>query len=151
MVSRNNRIIFHCKDYSFGSILYIYIRTQIKVYILHEKYWKHWKLHVSFGQSHQTKVDTSFIKYFQIPEEVRSLIVLPCKFGVMGVINPTEMAKEKYMNSHELTKKLAELYYTIRTQLQNIRRNKRIGSKIWRNNKELPFHCKTKCPTWELD
>ena len=98
------------------------------------------------------KLIPALLNDFQIPEEVRSLIVLPCKFGIMGVINPTEMAKEKYMNSHELTKKLAKLYYTIRTQLQNIRRrNKRIGSKIWRNNKELSFHCMTKCPTWELD
>ena len=86
------------------------------------------------------KLIPALLNDFQIPEEVRSLIVLPCKFGVMGVINPTEMAKEKYMNSHELTKKLAKLYYTIRIQLQNIRRNKRTGSKIWRNNKELPFH-----------
>ena len=31
---------------------------------------------------------------FQISEELRSLIVFPCKLGSMGIINPTEIANE---------------------------------------------------------
>ena len=46
---------------------------------------------------------------FQISEELRSLIALPCKLGRMGIINPLEIANEKYVNSRELTKKLTNL------------------------------------------
>ena len=57
-------IIFNYKDPSAGGIFCIYIRTQTQAYILHENYSKHWKLHVTFGQSHQTNVDTSFTQWF---------------------------------------------------------------------------------------
>ena len=46
---------------------------------------------------------------FQISEEPRSLIALPCKLGAMGIINPVEIANEEYVNSRELTKKLTNL------------------------------------------
>ena len=46
---------------------------------------------------------------FQISEELRSLIALPCKLGDMGFINPVEIANELYVNSGELTKKLTNL------------------------------------------
>ena len=46
---------------------------------------------------------------FQISEELRSLIALPCKLGRMGIINPVEIANEEYLNSRELTKKLTNL------------------------------------------
>ena len=43
---------------------------------------------------------------FQISEELGSLIALSCKLGGVGIINPTEMANQEYVNLHELTKKL---------------------------------------------
>ena len=46
---------------------------------------------------------------FQISEELRSWIVLPCKLGGMGIINPMEIKNEEYVNSHELTKELTNL------------------------------------------
>ena len=46
---------------------------------------------------------------FQVSEELRTLIALPCKLGRMGIINPLEIANEKYVNSRELTKKLTNL------------------------------------------
>ena len=46
---------------------------------------------------------------FQISEKLRSLIALPCKLGGMGIINPTEIANEEYVNSRKLTKKLTSL------------------------------------------
>ena len=46
---------------------------------------------------------------FQISKELRSLIALPCKLGGMGIINPTEIANEEYVNSGKLTKKLTSL------------------------------------------
>ena len=32
---------------------------------------------------------------FQVSEELRTLIALPCKLGRMGIINPLEIANEK--------------------------------------------------------
>ena len=46
---------------------------------------------------------------FQVSEELRTLIALPCKLGRMGIINPLEIANEKYVTSRELTKKLTNL------------------------------------------
>ena len=46
---------------------------------------------------------------FQVSEELRTLIALPCKLGRMGIINPLEIANEKYVNPRELTKKLTNL------------------------------------------
>ena len=46
---------------------------------------------------------------FQISEELRSLIALSCKLGGMGIINPTKIANEEYVNLRELTKKLTNL------------------------------------------
>ena len=46
---------------------------------------------------------------FQISEELRSLIALPCKLGGMGIISPVEIANEEYVDSRELTKKLTNL------------------------------------------
>ena len=43
---------------------------------------------------------------FQISEELRSLIALSCKLGGMGIIDPTKIANEEYVNSCKLTKKL---------------------------------------------
>ena len=43
---------------------------------------------------------------FQISEELRSLIALPCKLGGMEIISPVEIANEEYVNSRELAKKL---------------------------------------------
>ena len=50
---------------------------------------------------------------FQISEELRSLIALSCKLGGMGIINPTKIANEEYVNLRELTKKLTNLSYTV--------------------------------------
>ena len=46
---------------------------------------------------------------FQISDEVRSLIALRCKLGGTGIINPTKIVNEEYLNSHKLTKKLTSL------------------------------------------
>ena len=46
---------------------------------------------------------------FQISEELRSLIALPCKLGGMGIISLIDIANEEYLNSCELTKKLTNL------------------------------------------
>ena len=44
----------------------------------------------------------ALFNYFQISEELRSLIALPCKLGGMGIINPIDIANEEYVNSSEL-------------------------------------------------
>ena len=36
---------------------------------------------------------------FQISEELRNLIALPCKLGDMGIVHPVETANEEYVNS----------------------------------------------------
>ena len=46
---------------------------------------------------------------FQISEELRSLIALPCKLSGMGIISPTEIANKEYVNSRKLTKKLTSI------------------------------------------
>ena len=46
---------------------------------------------------------------FQISEELRGLLALPCKLGGMGIIHPIEIANEEYLNSRKLTKKLTIL------------------------------------------
>ena len=46
---------------------------------------------------------------FQISEELRSLIAFPCKLGGMDIVKPTEIAKEEYLNSRKLTKKLTSV------------------------------------------
>ena len=40
---------------------------------------------------------------------MRSLIALRCKLGGTGIINPTKIVNEEYLNSHKLTKKLTSL------------------------------------------
>ena len=93
---------------------------------------------------------------FQISEELRSLIALPCKLGRMGIINPVEIANEEYLNSRELTKKLTNLIiqqehsYTVsEDEIKKVRSKYRRSE--WKNNKELSVHCVTKCLTWTLD
>ena len=74
---------------------------------------------------------------FHISEELRSLIVLPCKLGDMGIINPVEIANEEYVNSRELTKKLPNLIiqqehsYTVSEDERN-----KIRSKIQKKRME---------------
>ena len=46
---------------------------------------------------------------FQISEELRNLIALPCKLSGMNINNSTEIANEEYVNSRELTKKFTNL------------------------------------------
>ena len=41
---------------------------------------------------------------FQISDEPRSLIALPCKLRGMGITDSIEIANEEYVNSCELTK-----------------------------------------------
>ena len=55
------------------------------------------------------KLIPALLNDFQISEELRSLIALPCKLGGMGIINLVEIANEEYVNSRELTKKLTNL------------------------------------------
>ena len=43
---------------------------------------------------------------FPISQEFRKLLVLPCKLGGMGIIDPTENAKDEFNNSRELTSQL---------------------------------------------
>ena len=47
---------------------------------------------------------------FQTPEELRSLIALPCKLGSMGIISLREMANKEYINLRELAKKLIKYH-----------------------------------------
>ena len=86
---------------------------------------------------------------FQISEELRSLIALPTKLGVMGIINPTEIANDKYVNSRELTKKLTNLIIQQHSNTVSEDEIKKKDQKHRRNewNKELSVHCITKCPT----
>ena len=46
---------------------------------------------------------------FQISEELRNLIALPCKLGGIDIINPVGIANKEYVNSRELTKKLTNI------------------------------------------
>ena len=128
---KNNRIIFNHKDSSSGSIFCIYIRLQRQVYILHENYWKHWKLHLTFGQSYKTKVDTSFIQWFPNIRRTEkldstSMWIRRCRHY------------QSYRNCERIIRKLVRInqvikkpYYTSRTELHSIRgRNKKIRSKI---------------------
>ena len=93
---------------------------------------------------------------FQISEELRSLIAFPCKLGGMGIINPTEIANEEYVNSRELIKKLTNLImqqehsYTVsEDEIKKIR--SKIQKKQIENKKELSILYVTHCPTRKLD
>ena len=55
------------------------------------------------------KLIPALINDFQMSEELRNFIALPCKLGGMGIINPVEIANEEYVNSCKLTKKLTNL------------------------------------------
>ena len=74
---------------------------------------------------------------FQMSEELRSLIALPCTLGSMGIISPTEIANKEYVNSRKLTKKLTSLTieqehnYTVSEE-----EIKKIKSKIQKKRKE---------------
>ena len=50
------------------------------------------------------KLIAALFNDFQISEELRSLIALPCKLEGMGIINAVEIANEEYENSRALTK-----------------------------------------------
>ena len=91
MVWRNNRIISNRKNSSASSIFCIYIGLQTQVYI------------------NKQKLILPLLNDFQISEELKSLIALPCKLGSMGIINLIDIANEEYLNSRELTKKLTNL------------------------------------------
>ena len=91
MVWRNNRIISNRKNSSASSIFCIYIGLQTQVYIIKQK------------------LILALLNDFQISEELKSLIALPCKLGGMGIINLIDIANEEYLNSRELTKKLTNL------------------------------------------
>ena len=54
---------------------------------------------------------------FQISEELKSLIVLPCKLGGMGIISPIEIANKEYVN-YRINQEINKPYSTTRTQLQ---------------------------------
>ena len=94
---------------------------------------------------------------FHISEELRSLIVLPCKLGDMGIINPVEISNEEYVNSRELTKKLPNLIiqqqhsYTVSEDERNKIRSKIQKKRMEKQQSILSVHCVTKCPTWKLD
>ena len=62
-----------------------------------------------FDKVVKQKLIPALFNDFQISEELRRLIALPCKLGGMGIINPVEFANEDYVNSLELTKKLTNL------------------------------------------
>ena len=62
-----------------------------------------------FDKVIKQKLIPALFNDFQISEELRRLIALPCKLGGMGIINPVEFANEDYVNSRELTKKLTNL------------------------------------------
>ena len=91
MVWRNNRIISNRKNSSASSIFCIYIGLQTQIYIIKQK------------------LILALLNDFQISEELRSLIALPCKLGGMGIISLIDIANEEYLNSCELTKKLTNL------------------------------------------
>ena len=91
MVWRNNRIISNRKNSSASSIFCIYIGLQTQVYIIKQK------------------LILPLLNDFQISEELKSLIALPCKLGGMDIINLIDIANEEYLNSRELTKKLTNL------------------------------------------
>ena len=62
-----------------------------------------------FDKVIKQKLIAALFNDFQISEELRSLIALPCKLRGMGIINPVEIANEEYVNSRKLTKKLINL------------------------------------------
>ena len=84
-------IISNRKNSSASSIFCIYIGLQTQVYIIKQK------------------LILALLNDFQISEELKSLIALPCKLGGMGIINLIDIANEEYLNSRELTKKLTNL------------------------------------------
>ena len=45
---------------------------------------------------------------FSISEELRKLLVLPCKLGRISIIDPTENANDEYNNSRELAGQLTK-------------------------------------------
>ena len=49
----------------------------------------------------QQKLIPALFNDFRISEELRNLIVLPCKLGGMGNISSTKMARKENVNSRE--------------------------------------------------
>ena len=93
MVWKNNRIIFSRKYSSSGS------RTieNIENFVL------------PLDKVIKQKLIPALFNDFEISEELRSLIALPCKLDGFGIINPIKIANEEYVNSGELTKNLTNL------------------------------------------
>ena len=61
---------------------------------------------------------------FQISEELRSLIALPCKLGGMDIINPTEIANEEYVTK-TLTSLIIQQEHSYTVSEEEIKKNVR--------------------------
>ena len=55
-------------------------------------------------------------------EELRSLIVLPCKLGGMSIVNPIEIANERIRKIERINQEINKPYYTTTTQLHSLGR-----------------------------